>query len=127
MLLAFYSILFLGILLFPFAFFVWKYREGKDSLFGAAEREDLLHLQEEKTVLLSNLADLKADEETGKLSGGEFQTLAASILLELDRIDQKISKLQTQEIQENLRICPSCGTKRIENARFCHNCGYRFF
>jgi zinc-ribbon domain len=25
-----------------------------------------------------------------------------------------------------MKFCPDCGTKRIDNAKFCHECGYKF-
>jgi|JI8StandDraft_1071087.scaffolds.fasta_scaffold44589_2 ribosomal protein L32 len=125
-----YCFLFILIIVAPSALIYWKYNENGESLFGASPDEELSNLQEEKQILLSNLGDLKAEEETGKLKNGEFQNLSLELLESLSDIDYQISQkqqknAQTKVIQSNIEICPNCGTKFIAQAKFCHSCGYK--
>ncbi|WCL50397.1 zinc ribbon domain-containing protein [Leptospira sp. GIMC2001] len=160
-LLYFYSFLFLLIIVTPSIFLVLRYKENSASPFGDTPNEFVLNLEGERQILISNLADLKAEQETGKMKEGEFREYSKEILSRLNDIDTNLSesKNQTARIynksigdsknnptpisanqsnQETLtnysqsnktsaiNFCPSCGTKSIENALFCHNCGFKF-
>jgi hypothetical protein len=87
-----YSILFAGILVLPFLF-LWKYSQsGDQSPFGKSQPESILDLEESREILLSNLRDLKAEEETGKLKKNEFQELARELFDQLAEIDQSLER-----------------------------------
>ncbi len=125
-----YCLIFISILIAPSALIYWKYNDNGESLFGTSPDEALSNLLEEKQILLSNLGDLKAEDETGKLQIGEFQNLSLDLLESLADIDFQISqrlqnKTQTITVQTKIEFCPSCGTKVIANAKFCHSCGYK--
>lgn len=92
-LLIIYLLLFISILLFPFAFMAWKYKDERTSPFGLGAREDVSNLKEEKEILLANLGDLKAEEETGKMKDGEFRNLSKDILLKLQEIDERLLEI----------------------------------
>ncbi|MCC5813883.1 MAG: zinc ribbon domain-containing protein [Leptospira sp.] len=149
-LLIIYSILLILIILFPAIFLTYKYQSQDESSspFGSGPREDISNLMEEKEILLSNLGDLKAEEETGKMKQGEFREYSKELLVALNDVDQKILTLEKSSPSANsplvqneissankqtenktqivVKFCPACGTKALENAKFCHNCGTKF-
>jgi hypothetical protein len=130
-LLIIYSVIFVAILGFPSAFLFVRFK--KNSVFGEAVAEDYLNLLEEKQILLSNLGDLKAEDETGKLKTGEFRELSQGLLHDLDAIDSKISESKKSIAMKEktpsnvtpvvIQFCPKCGTKTLPEASFCHSCG----
>lgn len=142
-LLIFYCLFFVFILIAPTGFVFLKYKDNESSLFGESPDEYTSNLKEERLILLSNLADLKAEEETGKLKHGEFQDLSKDILNSLTSIDTRLvqtNKVQTSEIPNNqntssttkqntkledFNFCPSCGSQLVNSAKFCHSCGYK--
>lgn len=131
-LLIIYTVLFVAILGFPTVFLFIKFSK-KNSVFGEALEEDYLNLLEEKQILLSNLGDLKAEDETGKLKSGEFRELSQGLLQDLEAIDSKITESKKSvPMKENspaktgstvIQFCPKCGTKTLPEASFCHSCG----
>lgn len=141
-LLIFYCLLFLFILIAPTGFVFYKFKDKNTSLFGDSPDEFTSNLKEERLILLSNLADLKAEEETGKLKQGEFQDLSKDILVSLSSIDDRLMKVRDYPMEKSdskvyqgpslesrgkveLNFCPQCGSQLIPAAKFCHSCGYK--
>lgn len=141
-LLIFYCLLFLFILIAPTGFVFFKYKDKNTSLFGESPDEFTSNLKEERLILLSNLADLKAEEETGKLKQGEFQDLSKDILVSLSSIDDRLTKVREYPLEKSdpkeyqtsalenrgkveFNFCPQCGSQLLPAAKFCHSCGYK--
>jgi hypothetical protein len=110
-------------------------------------------MEREKTLVLRSIKELEFDYAMGKVAKADFDEMsarlrarAAGLIRQLDagggykeqiakeieiRLKAEITKTDATEtdttIEERVEegLCPSCGMKNDEDAKFCKNCGHR--
>lgn len=88
---------------------------------GKSRKQDL---QDEKSVILANLQDLRIEAESGKIPDEELRKLSAPLLRSLDRLEKELSRYPTSESRgQDERFCPACGYLRKEDSSVCYQCG----
>lgn len=104
-------------------------------------------LEREKTLVLRSIKELEFDYAMGKVAKADFDEMsarlrarAARLMRQLDagggykeqiakevqlrlKADTPTTETEATEQKAEAGVCPSCGTKNDEDAKFCKNCG----
>lgn len=93
----------------------------------ANTRGNSSRLRERQAAIKLSLADLEYELSVGKLERTDFERLQTELLLEWEEIEAKLSDpaANVPELPPKTPACPECGSALIENAKFCHQCGFR--
>jgi hypothetical protein len=107
-------------------------RAGGLGTLGETERE-ILSLEETKSRLYANLADLDFEKESGKVSETDYQkarndylSQVAAVLSKLDALAPRKGERKKPLDPKAGKTCPGCSQPSPESAKFCIHCGAAF-
>ncbi len=99
---------------------------------------DMDELEDRKTRVYGNIADLEFDFAMGRLSESDFNPIRQSFLQEAGRVMQQLEDQKSDalidQIEQDVKDlgkkkkskkhkCPECGKSNLPDARFCMKCG----
>jgi hypothetical protein len=106
-------------------------RAGGLGTLGEAERE-ILSLEETKSRLYANLADLDFEKDSGKVSESDYQNARNDYLGQVAAVLSKLDALGAQKGEKKKldpkagKACGECTQRSPESAKFCIHCGAAF-
>jgi hypothetical protein len=107
-------------------------RAGGLGTLGEVERE-ILSLEETKSRLYANLADLDFEKESGKVSETDYQKAredylgqVAEVLSRLDALAPRKGEKRKPRDPQAGKTCLECSRRSPESAKFCIHCGAAF-
>jgi hypothetical protein len=88
-------------------------------------------IERQKMLVLRSLKELEFDKAMGKVSDADFATIAPrlraramSLMKDLENTPLVVPKSKPAPATKRaVGFCPSCGTERDKDAKFCKSCG----